>query len=83
MVHIGVMTAYYHPSLCRFENIGVFWRVLFYYPLYGDSSKYIYIKMVGGIIHNYHVDKLITGDNNVITYLGQVILYAYLSVEVL
>jgi hypothetical protein len=28
-VHIGDMAAYYHPSLCRFENIGVFWWVLF------------------------------------------------------
>jgi hypothetical protein len=27
-VHIGDMVAYYHPSLCRFENIGVFWKVL-------------------------------------------------------
>jgi hypothetical protein len=24
MLHIGYMIAYYHPSLCRFENIGVF-----------------------------------------------------------
>jgi hypothetical protein len=24
MLHIGVMKAYYHPSLCIFENIGVF-----------------------------------------------------------
>jgi hypothetical protein len=28
-VYIGDMVAYYHPSLCRFENVvGVFWRVL-------------------------------------------------------
>jgi hypothetical protein len=27
-VHIGDMVAYYHPSLCIFENIGVFWREL-------------------------------------------------------
>jgi hypothetical protein len=27
MLHIGVIADYYHPSLCRFENIGVFWRI--------------------------------------------------------
>jgi hypothetical protein len=30
MLHIGDMVAYYHPSLGRFENIGVFWREFFY-----------------------------------------------------
>jgi hypothetical protein len=27
-VHIGDMVAYNHPSLCIFENIVVFWRIL-------------------------------------------------------
>jgi hypothetical protein len=29
-LHIGGMVADYHPSLCIFENIGVFWSILFY-----------------------------------------------------
>jgi hypothetical protein len=33
ILHIGDMIAYYHPSLCTFENIGVFWMV-FYFLLY-------------------------------------------------
>jgi hypothetical protein len=30
ILHIGDMLSYYHPSLCRFENIGVIWSILWY-----------------------------------------------------
>jgi hypothetical protein len=43
--------------------------------LYGDSAKCIYIKLVSGIIHNYHTNKYVTGTNHLITYSGQVILF--------
>jgi hypothetical protein len=50
--------------------------------LFGDSSKCRGIKMDSGIIHNYRTDKLVTGNNHLITYLGQGILFSYHSVEV-
>jgi hypothetical protein len=37
----------------------------------GDSSKCVYLKNVSGIIPNYHTNKLVTGNNHLITYLGQ------------
>jgi hypothetical protein len=54
----------------------------YYHLTYGDSYKCIYIKIVSGIIHNYHMDKLVTGNNHLITYLGQYILFSSHSVEV-
>jgi hypothetical protein len=48
-----------------------------------DSSKCRGIKIVCGIIHNYHTDnKVVTGNNHLITYLGQGILFSSHSVEV-
>jgi hypothetical protein len=38
--------------------------------------------MVNGIIQNYHMDKLVTGNQDLITYLGQGILFASHSVVV-
>jgi hypothetical protein len=32
MLHIGDKVAYYHPCLCRFQNIDIFWRVFYYTP---------------------------------------------------
>jgi hypothetical protein len=48
----------------------------------GDSSNCIYIKIVSGTIRNYHRAKLVTGNNHLITYLGQGILSSSHSVEV-
>jgi hypothetical protein len=50
--------------------------------LYGESSKCIYFKSVSGIILNYHPDKLVAGNNHLITYLGQRILFSTHSVEI-
>jgi hypothetical protein len=38
-VHIGDMVAYYHPSLCRFENYVMVYSGGYYVSLLGDSSK--------------------------------------------
>jgi hypothetical protein len=48
----------------------------------GDSSKCRGIKAVRGIIIHYHTDKLATGNNHLITYLGQDILFSSHSMEV-
>jgi hypothetical protein len=58
-VHIGDMVAYYHPSLCRFDNISetVCYGGYYVYLLEGDSSKCRGIKIVSGIIHNSYTDK--------------------------
>jgi hypothetical protein len=42
--------------------------------LYGDSSKCRGIKIVSGV-SNYHTDKFVAGNNHLITYLGQGILF--------
>jgi hypothetical protein len=82
MLNIDDMAAYYHPNLCWFEDIGVFltgrYSILFYYT---ESSKCIYIKVVSGLIHNYHINKVVIGNNHLVTYLGQGILFSSHSVE--
>jgi hypothetical protein len=50
--------------------------------LYGDSSKCINIKIVRSIIQNYHMDKLVAGKNQLITYLGQGNVFTSHSVEI-
>jgi hypothetical protein len=60
------MVANYHPSLCRFENVGVYsWKSVFLEDnsiiLFGYISKCTNIKIVSVIIHIYHRDKLVTG----------------------
>jgi hypothetical protein len=51
--------------------------------LSGDSSKCRGIKLVSGIIHNYHMKTLVTGNNHLITYaVGQGISLSSHSVEV-
>jgi hypothetical protein len=55
----------------------------YYIVLYGgDSSKFKGINIVSGMIHNYQTDKLVTGNNHLITYLGQGILFSSYPVEV-
>jgi hypothetical protein len=72
-LHIGDMITYYPPI---FGHL----RILVYSGLYSivfyrDISKCRGIKIVSGIIHNYHTDKLVTGNKHLITYLGQGILF--------
>jgi hypothetical protein len=62
MLHIDDMVAFYHPGLWGFENIGRF-SGGFCIILHGGSYKCITFKIVTGIIHNYHTDKLATGNN--------------------
>jgi hypothetical protein len=54
----------------------------YYVELYGDSSKCRGNKIVRGIIHNYHTDKLVTGNKHLIIYFGQGVLFSSHSVEV-
>jgi hypothetical protein len=54
----------------------------YYVYLLGDCSKRRGIKIVSGIIPNYHTDKMVSGNNNLITYLGQGVLFSSHSVEV-
>jgi hypothetical protein len=71
------------PPVCVDLRILVYsWG--YYVYLLGDCYKYRSIKTVSGIIHNYHKDKLVTarGNNHLITYLGQGILFSSHSVEV-
>jgi hypothetical protein len=75
------MAAYYHPSLCRFEAEYLVYSGGYSVYLLGDSSKYRGIIIVSGILHNYHTDKLVTGINHLITYLGQGILFSSHSVS--
>jgi hypothetical protein len=50
--------------------------------LHGDSYRCITIKIVSGIIHHYHTDKLVTGNNLYITYSsGHCILFSTHPVE--
>jgi hypothetical protein len=51
MLHIGIMAAYQHPSLCRYYNIAQYFGE-YAFILYGDSSKCIHIIMGTGLIHN-------------------------------
>jgi hypothetical protein len=62
-LHIGDMLAYYHPSFCTFENIGLYFGL---YPivLYGDSSRCRGSYIGSGVIHNYHTDKWVTDSND-------------------
>jgi hypothetical protein len=50
--------------------------------LYGDSCKCININMVSGIIYNYHMDKLVAGNNLLVTYLCQDNVFTFHSVEI-
>jgi hypothetical protein len=50
--------------------------------LYGESSKCRVFRIVSGIICNYHTDKLVTGNNHLIIYSGQGILFSSHSVQV-
>jgi hypothetical protein len=54
----------------------------YYVELFGDSSKCRGFKIVSGTIHNYHMDKLVTGNKHLIAYSGQGILFSSHTVEV-
>ena len=49
--------------------------------LHGGSYTCITIKLVTGIIHHYHTDKLVTGNNLQITYSGHGIVFSTHSLQ--
>jgi hypothetical protein len=66
-LHIGDMIAYYHPSLCTFENIGVIKMVsassTIIIPTSWIQGTIIRLVRIGDMIGYYHHPSFCTFDN--------------------